>query len=186
ARDEALRQFANAVTLLETSRLGNSPYLRPRIQNLEAAIAEVYRTKGIVIPRAYREVKVVSPGASPLPQGALTVEEFATAVEAAQAEFQARYGRRIMVTGRDHGEHRMLYGPGGALDLRVRDLTREQVLFAMQAFKRRGVRVKDFSDDAVLQAQIASARSRNRPDLMGTGLHMHIDRFANRWDRWTS
>ncbi|WP_420130194.1 hypothetical protein [Longimicrobium sp.] len=36
------------------------------------------------------------------------------------------------------------------------------------------------------QAQIESARRRNRPDLMGTGLHLHIDRFANRWDRWTT
>jgi hypothetical protein len=107
-------------------------------------------------------------------------------VEEAQQEFEARYGRRIVVTGRDHGEHMMLYGPGGALDMRVRDLTREQLVFGMNALRRRGVRVKDFSDDRVLQAQIESARRRNRPDLMGTGLHLHIDRFANRWDRWTT
>jgi hypothetical protein len=185
--DEALREFAGAVTQLETSRLGGNEWVRPRIANLEAAIASVYRERRIAVPARYQAAaRAPSASAAALPRGSLTVEQFAAAVEEAQREFEARYGRRVVVTGRDHGEHMMLYGPGGALDMRVRDLTREQLVFAMDALRRRGVRVKDFSDDRVLQAQIESARRRNRPDLMGTGLHLHIDRFANRWDRWTT
>lgn len=187
--DEALREFARAVNQLETSRLGGNEWVRPRIATLEGAIAAVYRERRIAVPPAYQAARP-APSASAsragLPKGALTPEQFAAAVEDAQREFQARYGRRIIITGRDHGEHMMLYGPGGALDMRVRDLTREQLVFGMDALRRRGVRVKDFSDDRVLQAQIESARRRNRPDLMGTGLHLHIDRFANRWDRWTT
>jgi hypothetical protein len=185
--DEALREFARAVNQLETSRLGRNQWVRPRIANLEAAIAAVYREKRIAVPPRYqaaaRAPRVSSAG---LPKGALTVEQFAAAVEEGQQVFQARYSRRVIVTGRDHGEHMLLYGPGGALDMRVRDLTREQLVFFMDELRKRGVRVKDFSDDRVLQAQIESARRRNRPDLMGTGLHLHIDRFANRWDRWTT
>ena len=45
--------------------------------------------------------------------------------------------------------------------------------------------MKDFSVDAVLQRQIESARRAGHFDRMGTGLHMHVDRFANRYDRWT-
>jgi len=186
APDQALREFAGAVTLLETSRLGRNPWVRPRIANLEAAIATVYREKRIAVPPRYQAARATRASTAGLPRGALTPEQFAAAVEEGQQEFEARYRRRVIVTGRDHGEHMMLYGPGGALDLRVRDLSREQLVFFMDVLRRRGVRVKDFSDDRVLQAQIESARRRNRPDLMGTGLHLHIDRFANRWDRWTT
>lgn len=187
-RNDALREFAGAVNVLQASRWGRNEYVRPRILRLEAAIVAVYRDQKVAVPSAYRAVAAAPPPPPPsaAPRGSLTPAEFASAVEATQVEFAARYGRQIEVTGRDHGEHVMLYGVGGALDLRVRDLTREQIVFAIQAFNRRGVRVKDFSDDAVLQAQVASALRRNRRDLMGTGLHMHIDRFANRWDRWTT
>jgi len=188
-RTDALREFADAVNVLQASRWGRNPYVRPRILRLEAAIAAAYGDQNVVVPRAYRAVAAAPPpaaSASAAPRGSLTQAEFARAVEETQAEFEARFGRRITVTGRDHGEHLMLYGVGGAMDLRVRDLSREQIAFAIQAFNRRGVRVKDFSDDRVLQQQVASALRRNRPELMGTGLHMHIDRFANRWDRWTT
>jgi hypothetical protein len=184
--DPALREFAGAINQLESSRLGKNPYVRPRIANLEAAIAAVYREKRIAVPGRYQAARPARASTAALPRGALTPAQFRDAFLAVQAEFRARYGREIVVTGRDHGEHMMLYGAGGALDLRVRDLTREQMVFAMDALRARGVRVKDFSDDRVLQAQIASARRRNRPDLMGTGLHLHVDRFANRWDRWTT
>ena len=154
--------------------------------HLEAAIAVVYREKRIAVPPRYQAARPPRASTAALPRGALTPEQFAAAVEEAQQVFQARFGRRVIVTGRDHGEHMLLYGAGGALDMRVRDLTRAQLVFFMDELRRRGVRVKDFSDDRVLQAQIESARRRNRPDLMGTGLHLHIDRFANRWDRWTT
>lgn len=185
ARPEALHEFATAVNLVRTSRLGRNPYVQPRIANLEAAIASTYNAAHVDVPAAYRAAAEVRGPAAPLPKGSLTVEQFLTAVEQVQQEFQARYSRRIEVTGADHPEHVSLYGPGGARDLRVRDLTREQIAFAIDQFKRRGVRVKDFSVDAVLQAQIESARKAGHFDRMGTGLHMHVDRFANRYDRWT-
>ncbi|HEX2095275.1 MAG TPA: FHA domain-containing protein [Longimicrobiaceae bacterium] len=183
--EPALQEFARAVNTLETSRLHDSPWVRPRIQNLEAAIASIYREKRIAVPVAFRNAKPVRAPPGPALRGALSVEEFARAVAEVQEEFAARFGRRIVVTGGDHAEHLSLYGAGGALDLRVRDLTREQVRFAIDACRARGIRVKDFSDDDVLRRQIASARAAGHLDRMGTGLHLHIDRFANRRDRWT-
>ncbi len=183
--EPALQEFARAVNVLETSRLHDSPWVRPRITNLEAAIAAIYREKRIAVPVAFRDAKPVRAPPGPALRGALSVEEFARAVAEVQEEFAARFGRKIVVTGGDHGEHLSLYGAGGALDLRVRDLTREQVRFAVAACRARGIRVKDFSDDDVLRRQIASARAAGHLDRMGTGLHLHIDRFANRRDRWT-
>lgn len=186
--EPALREFAGALNVLETSRLGGNRYVRPRIANLEGAIAQVYRAKRIAVPARYRAAAAApapAPSAASLPRGSLSVSDFAAGVEAVQTEFQARFGRRITVTGGDHAEHVSLYGAGGALDLRVRDLSREQIVFAVRAFRARGVRVKDFSTDDVLQAQIASARRAGLLDRLGTGLHLHVDRFANRRDRWT-
>ena len=97
----------------------------------------------------------------------------------------ARFGREIVVTGRDHAEHLALYGAGGAVDLRVRDLTPGQVAYAVAELRRAGVRVKDFSSDAVLRAQVAAARAAGLADRAGTGLHLHADRFLDRTDRWT-
>ncbi|HEX2203001.1 MAG TPA: hypothetical protein VHG91_06875, partial [Longimicrobium sp.] len=183
--DEALREFARGLTVLETSRLAGNRYARPRIATLEAAIAAVYREKRVAVPARWRAAPAAAPAASPAPRGSISAAEFAAGVKAVQAEFQARYGRTITVTGGDHAEHVSLYGRGGALDLRVRDLSREQIAFAVQAFRARGIRVKDFSDDDVLQRQIASAKAAGLLDRASTGLHLHIDRFANRRDRWT-
>ena len=41
------------------------------------------------------------------------------------------------------------------------------------------MRVKDFSTDAVLQAQIRAAYDAGRGDRAGTALHLHVDRFVN-------
>jgi hypothetical protein len=49
-----------------------------------------------------------------------------------------------------------------------------------------GIRVKDFSTDSVLQAQIQSAIKAGLADRAGTGVHLHVDRFADRHDRWTT
>src|SRR5262245_40150077 len=43
--------------------------------------------------------------------------------------FREIYDRDITLTGADHPEHMRLYGKGSAYDIRVRDLTREQVRF---------------------------------------------------------
>ena len=61
----------------------------------------------------------------------------------------------------------------------------EQVSFVVVECRARGIRVKDFSQDSILQRQIAAATRAGLLDRAGTGLHLHIDRFANRRDHWT-
>lgn len=186
---EALKEFARATRVLETSRLRDNAWVRPQIATLERTIAAVYREKRVAVPTAYRDpprAPSKGPAAPPVRPGSqLSAEEFARRFDAVQQQFQARFGRTIVVTGRDHAEHLSLYGHGGALDLRVRDLSREQIEFAIQALRAQGIRVKDFSTDQVLQAQVASARRAGLHDRASTGLHLHIDRFVSRRDRWT-
>ncbi|HST58367.1 MAG TPA: FHA domain-containing protein [Longimicrobium sp.] len=187
---EALKEFARATRVLETSRLRDNAWGRPQIATLERTIAAVYREKRVAVPAGYRDVPRApsrsTPAAPPARPGSqLSAADFAQRFESVQQRFEARFGRRIVVTGRDHAEHLSLYGHGGALDLRVRDLSREQIEFAIQALRAEGIRVKDFSTDQVLQAQVASARRAGLHDRASTGLHLHIDRFVSRRDRWT-
>lgn len=185
--DEALREFARAVRELETSRLRDNAWVRPEIATLERTIAAVYREKRVAVPPSFRDVPRAPPARAARPgmESQLSAAEFARRFEEVQTSFQARFARRIVVTGTDHAEHLSLYGHGGAMDLRVRDLSREQIDFAIQALRSRGIRVKDFTTDAILQAQVASARRAGLADRAGTGLHLHIDRFVSRRDRWT-
>ena len=115
----------------------------------------------------------------------LTSDQFKQAVDEAQLAFQAQFQRAFEITGRDHPEHLSLYGPGSAFDVRTRDLSASQVQFLIQRFGERGIRVKDFSLDAVLLAQIQAAIKRGVPDRAGTGKHLHIDRFRDRRDKYT-
>jgi hypothetical protein len=116
----------------------------------------------------------------------LTRAQFTEAWEQVQQEFQTAFpGRALTVTGTDHAEHLQLYGPGGALDVRTRDLTDEQIAFVVDACRRAGIRVKDFSREAVMRSQAERARALGRADLASTGVHLHIDRFGLRRDRWT-
>lgn len=183
--DPALREFARAINTLETSRLHENPWVRPRIETLEGAIATIYREKRVSVPAAYREAAPRAAPPLPAVSARLSAEDFAARFAEVQRRFEERYGRRLVVTGRDHAEHVSLYGEGGALDLRVRDLSRDQIRFAVERLREVGIRVKDFSTDEVLQAQIASARAAGLLDRAGTGLHLHIDRYTDRSDRWT-
>ena len=45
--------------------------------------------------------------------------------------------------------------------------------------------MKDFSQDSVLARQIQAAIRAGLADRAGTGVHLHIDRFANRRDAFT-
>jgi hypothetical protein len=186
---EALKEFARATRVLETSRLRDNAWVRPQIATLERTIAAVYREKRVAVPPGFRDAPPApsrrAPAAPVRPGSQLSAEEFARRFESVQQRFEAQFGRRIVVTGRDHAEHLSLYGHGGALDLRVRDLSREQIEFAIQALRAEGIRVKDFSTDQVLRAQVASARRAGLHDRASTGLHLHIDRFVQRRDRWT-
>jgi hypothetical protein len=70
--------------------------------------------------------------------------------------------------------------------MRVNDLSREEVQWLVANCHAAGIRVKDFSTDSVLQAQIASAIKAGLADRAGTGVHLHVDRFADRRDKWTT
>ncbi|HEX8672152.1 MAG TPA: FHA domain-containing protein [Longimicrobium sp.] len=183
--DPALKEFARALNTLEASRLHDDRAVRRSVAALESAIAEIYRAKRIRIPGRYAVAPRTTTTPRPTMRGAMSPEQFAERFARVQQRFSARFSRPLVVTGRDHAEHLSLYGPGSALDLRVRDLLREQVAFAVAAMREEGIRVKDFSDDAILRAQIRSARAAGLSERAGTGLHLHVDRFPNRRDRWT-
>ena len=181
----ALDEFATGIAAITTSSLRNVPYVRERVEALRASVADIYRLRNLSVPGTYASAKrTVSLATSGL-RAALSVEQFAEAFAAVQAAFNARYHTELHVTGADHPEHLSLYGAGGALDLRSSTLRAEQVQFVVETAQQQGIRVKDFSQDAVLRAQIAAAIKAGLKDRAGTGLHLHIDRFANRRDRYT-
>ncbi len=191
--DAALREFGQAVTTLESSALRDNPWVRPHVDALEAGIAAIYRERRVPVPARYASSpsRGRARGARPPALAGLartprlTAAEFAERLATVQRAFAERYGRPLEVTGRDHAEHLALYGAGSAVDLRVRDLSREQVAFAVEQLRAAGVRVKDFSTDAVLRAQVAAAIRAGHADRAGTGLHLHADRFVDRRDPWT-
>ena len=93
--------------------------------------------------------------------------------------FQDKYARDITLTGADHAEHRRLYGVGSAYDIRVRDLTREQVAFIIGTGSKLGLRIKDFSTWESVATHNARTLMLGRPlDTLATGIHLHIDRMA--------
>jgi hypothetical protein len=93
--------------------------------------------------------------------------------------FQEKYDREITLTGADHAEHRRLYGSGSAYDLRVRDLTREQVAFIITTGRGLGLHIKDFSTWESVAAHNARTLMLGRPlDTLATGVHLHIDRMT--------
>jgi hypothetical protein len=184
----ALQDFAAGINALKTSRLRTHPYIVPRIEALEASVAAIYRERRIAVPPAYSAAKETNATKGLVARSlraALTVEEFARRFADVQRQFQSRFGTSLTVTGADHAEHLSLYGRGGALDLRSRTLTPPQTAFVVSACRAAGIRVKDFSQDSVLQRQIRSAIRAGLADRAGTGLHLHIDRFANRRDAYT-
>lgn len=182
--EAALQEFARAVNTLQASRLREHQAVQRSVATLDGAVAAIYRSRRIPVPERYAASR--PPGwPAPAMRGAISTNEFAARFARVQQRFTTRFGRPIVVTGRDHPEHLSLYGAGSALDLRVRDLSREQVSFAVAALRAEGIRVKDFSDDVVLRAQIRSAHASGLPGRAGTGLHLHADRFPDRRDRWT-
>ena len=111
--------------------------------------------------------------------GPLTVDGFQRKFAELRKRFNEKYSRDITLTGADHAEHRRLYGPGSAYDIRVRDLTREQVTFIVATGSSLGLRIKDFSTWDRVQAHNARTFALGRPlDTLATGIHLHIDRMT--------
>jgi hypothetical protein len=182
--DVAAQEFARGVNALAVSDLRSLPQVKPRIEALEASVAAIYRDRRIAVPRAYAGAKTsLSP--EKLRAASLSVEQFAAAFSQIEAAYQARFREPIFVSGRDHAEHLSLYGAGGAIDLRTKTMTPPEVQFVINECKSRAIRVKDFSQDSILRRQVDAAVAAGLLDRAGTGLHLHIDRFANKRDRWT-
>lgn len=184
--EEAQRQFAEAIAVLESDpTLSRNEWVRQSINRITQAVIDIYRFKQLNPPSGIRPAAGRLADLSRTLASNLTSDQFQSAVDNVRSAFRATYGDTVVVTGRDHPEHVSLYGPGSAMDIRVRNLTRPQVSFLVTSFGRMGIRVKDFSTDEILQRQIAAARARGWNDRAGTGLHLHIDRFRDRSDRWT-
>lgn len=184
-REAALEEFALALAGFEKSILADNRYVRPTIEALAATVQDIYRFNRIDAPAAFARGGGRRMDLSKNLPARLTTDQFRVAVDRVRGGFRRRYQRDVDVTGADHPEHLSLYGPGGALDIRVKDLSREQTGFLIAGFGAVGIRVKDFSSDAILQRQILAAVAAGLADRAGTGLHLHIDRFRDRRDRYT-
>jgi hypothetical protein len=111
--------------------------------------------------------------------GPLSVDGFQRKFAELRKRFNEKYSRDITLTGADHSEHRRLYGAGSAYDIRVRDLTREQVAFIIANGARLGLRIKDFSTWDRVATHNARTLALGRPlDTLATGIHLHIDRMT--------
>ena len=114
-----------------------------------------------------------------LPVGPMNAGEFQRRFALLRAAFREQYDRDITLTGADHEEHRRLYGRGSAYDIRVRDLTREQVAFIIGKGNELGLRIKDFSTWGRVAAHNTRSAQLGRPlDTYATGVHLHIDRMG--------
>jgi len=189
ARQQALQEFAAGVNALKTSSLRAHPYVLPRIEALESSVAAIYREKQVAVPLEYARAAARTPMPSAVfsrsLHAALSTAQFAQRFDSVRHAFSARFGTSLTITGADHAEHVSLYGRGGALDIRTRTLSAEQVRFVIGQCRAAGIRVKDFSQDSVLKRQIQSAIRAGLSDRAGTGVHLHVDRFANRRDAFT-
>lgn len=117
--------------------------------------------------------------ASSEPGGLGDVETFQRRFAELRKRYREKYGRDLTLTGADHAEHRRLYGSGSAYDIRVRDLTREQVGFIIATGSGLGLRIKDFSTWESVAAHNARTLLLGRPlDTLATGVHLHLDRMA--------
>ena len=183
-QNEAAQEFARGINTLALSDLRNHPQVKPRIEALESSVASIYRSRRLDVPEAYAGARSTM-SADKLRTATLTRDQFSHAFDLVSAAFRLRYHESIVVVGRDHAEHLALYGPGGALDLRSMSMSNEQIAFVIAQCRSYGIRVKDFSQDSILQRQIKAAISAGVGERAGTGLHLHIDRFADRRDRWT-
>jgi hypothetical protein len=183
--DGAADEFAKAVNTLALSDLRDHPQVKPRIVALQASVAAIYRERSLAVPENYANATAPLT-AEQLKTASLTVPQFAAQFAIMAATFRDKFGHDIIVTGRDHAEHVALYGKGGAMDLSAKAMNATEIGFVVNQCHARHIRIKDFSQDSVLRREISAAVHAGLLFEAGTGLHLHIDRFANRRDRWTT
>src|SRR5262245_15362046 len=109
--------------------------------------------------------------------GPLTIQSFQQRFAMLQERFREKFGRGMVITGTDHEEHRRLYGTGSAFDVRVKDLSSDQIKFIIDTGRALGLRVKDFSTWDKVQAHNARVFGLGlQADTLATSVHLHIDR----------
>jgi len=146
---------------------------------LDGSHARAWKTQEYEGRPQAEQVAQAGPGEEDATIGPLTPGEFQKRFAALRKKFREAYDREIVLTGADHGEHRRLYGPGSAYDIRARDMTREQVNYIIETGRKLGLRIKDFSTWTRVAAHNARVISLGRPlDTLATGLHLHIDRMG--------
>jgi len=112
-------------------------------------------------------------------EGPLTIETFQTKFAELHRRFREKFKRDFVITGADHGEHNRLYGRGGAIDVRSRDLTYEQVQFIISVGQSLGLRVRDFTTWERVRDHNQRVYALGRPlDTLASGLHLHIDHMG--------
>ena len=182
--DAAAQEFARGINTLALSTLREHRQVRPRIQALESSVAAMYRERSLAVPSAYAGASSTI-AADKIRTATLSRKQFEHAFDLVSGAFRLQFGQPIVVSGRDHAEHVTLYGEGGALDLRSITMSPAQIAFVVRQCRSYGIRVKDFSQDSILQQQVKAAVRAGLPERAGTGLHLHVDRFADRRDKWT-
>lgn len=112
-------------------------------------------------------------------EGPLPVETFQLKFSELHRRFREKFKRDFVITGADHGEHNRLYGRGGAIDVRSRDLTFEQIQFIVSTGQSLGLRVRDFTTWEKVREHNSRVYELGRPlDTLASGLHLHIDRMG--------
>jgi hypothetical protein len=112
-------------------------------------------------------------------EGPLAIEKFQQKFAELHRLFREKFKREFVITGADHGEHNRLYGRGGAVDIRSRDLNYEHIQFIISTGLSLGLRVRDFSTYEKVQAHNRRVYALGRPlDTLASGLHLHIDRMG--------
>jgi hypothetical protein len=106
---------------------------------------------------------------------------FLVRVAELQRRFREQYARDFTLTGRDTEVHSRLYGRGQATDVRVIDLTAQQVQFIVSNARALGMRVLDFSSPDRVAAHNARVLDLGRPlDTLATGMHLHLNNLSGR------
>jgi len=184
-KDAAGRELAAAITTFDQSVIRDNPWVQQGLDAIKKTVEDLYRYNKLELPPGMRRAPRKTFDLSANLSANLNPEQFVGAVEQIRTAYRAQFRDTVVITGRDHPEHLSLYGKSSAMDVRVRGLRPDQVQFLIDGFGGRGIRVKDFSKDQVLQAQIQAAIRAGVPDRAGTGVHLHIDRYRDRSDRWT-
>lgn len=113
-------------------------------------------------------------------EGPLSIETFQQKFAELHRRFREKFNRQFVITGADHGEHNRLYGRGGAVDIRSRDLTYEHIQFIISTGQTLGLRVRDFTTYERVQAHNRRVYALGRPlDTLASGLHLHVDRMGS-------